>query len=324
MPKPLNQTLFFRGIYEFQDPSGSLICARVPYEGMADLYEGSAIFVRPNQCALIVHKGQIAEFVGPGTHSLKSENFPILTRLANLKFGFTSPIRTELYYFSASQFLGRRWGTSQPVFAQLGGKALPVRAFGNYNIRLVNPQKFYLKVMATRASYSVSEIEEVIQGQLIELFPEALSCVKELRDLSAKQKEISKSLEVLAQNALKEYGFAIESIQVLSILPSKEILQAMDASAAMDLIGDKREFLLYKAASTLESLQSGGGAAQGKGDPMHMMMGLMLGKNLLASDYRQKENKPAVAAVATVACRNCGESNNRENRFCPKCGKEIV
>jgi membrane protease subunit (stomatin/prohibitin family) len=323
VPKTNEQNLFFRGIYEFQDPSGSLICARVPYDGNADLYEGSAIFVRPNQGVIFVHKGQVADFLGPGTHSLKSENFPILTRLANLKFGFKSPIRSELYFFSSSQFLGRRWGTNQPVFAEIDGKPLPIRAYGNFNIRLVDPKKFYLKLMASRASFSISEIEEFVQGVLIEQFPNALKCVKALKDLSGKQKAISSLLETLAKTALKDYGLQVESIQVLSVLPSKEILQAMDASAAMEIIGDKREFLLYKAASTLDSLQSGGGN-QAKGDPMHMMMGLMLGKNLLASDYKQKENKAPIAIQSNAACKNCGQSNSVEFRFCPKCGKELA
>lgn len=322
MPKNANQSLFFRGIYEFDDPSGSLICARVPYEGMADLYEGSAIIVRPNQCAVLIHKGKFADVFKPGTHSLKTENLPILTRLQNIKFGLKSPIRSELYFFSLSQFLGRRWGTSQPVFAEVDGKTLPVRSYGNYTVRISQPGTFFLKVLGTRASYSISEVEDFVQGKLIELFPQALKCVTAFKDLSVKQKEISKSLENLAKDALKEYGLEIQNIQVLSVLPSKEILQAMDASAAMDIIGDKKEFLLYKAASTLESLQSGEGG--GKGDPMHMMMGLMLGKNLLASDYKKKENKPIAVLKNVESCKNCGNETSAEFRFCPKCGKELA
>src|SRR3989338_4642873 len=109
------QSILFKGFYEFEDPSGILIAAKVPPQGTADLYSGTTIVVKANQCALFLHKGKITEVLLEGTHAVKTENFPILTRLANWKFGFESPLRCEIWFFSSTVYAGRRWGTTQPI-----------------------------------------------------------------------------------------------------------------------------------------------------------------------------------------------------------------
>jgi membrane protease subunit (stomatin/prohibitin family) len=312
------QSLLFRGIYEFDDASGTLLAARQPHVGSADLFHNTAIVVRPNQAAIFVYKGKIADILGPGTHYVSSENFPVLTRLASWKFGFRSPLRCEIWFFSGHLMTGRRWGTSQPIVTVLDETSVPIRAFGNYNVRVTDPRAFLLKLVGSRSSMGISEIEEFIQGHIIELLPQVLRLAKSIRDLSALQKKISSHLEDLMTNALRPFGLGVQGIQVLSLLPPKEVIQAMDTKLAMDVIGDKREYLLYKAAASLDALHSSSGS-----DPMQMMMGLMLGKGLMGADYHDKENH-ALPRAAKVACPHCQSTHDSQNRFCPQCGKEVA
>ena len=69
-----DQSLLFRGIYEFEDPSGSLLAAKTPAFGTADLYDGTAIVVKPNQCAILVYKGKIADVLTSGLHKVTTQN----------------------------------------------------------------------------------------------------------------------------------------------------------------------------------------------------------------------------------------------------------
>ncbi len=69
------QSTLFRGIYEFEDPTGCLMAAKVPAAGTVDLYSGTAIVVKPSQCAVFVYKGQIADILLAGTHLVKTENY---------------------------------------------------------------------------------------------------------------------------------------------------------------------------------------------------------------------------------------------------------
>ncbi len=86
--------------------------------------------------------------------------------------------------------------------------------------------------------------------QLIEVLPEALADVKQLQQLGTAQKVIAKKLETVLSARLKTYGLAIKDLQVMSLLPAKEVLDAMDAKAAMQVIGSQREYMLYKAANS--------------------------------------------------------------------------
>lgn len=318
----------YRGIYEFEDPAGTLVAAKIPHHGTADLYAGTAVIVRPNQCALFIYKGKLADVFVEGTHELQTENVPLLTRLANWKFGFKSPLRAELWFFSSQAFTARRWGTSKPVFQTFEGiGSVPIRSFGNYNIRLSDPKKFYLTLIGNKNNYDITELEDFVQGQLVENFPEALSIVKSIESINKSQDEVSKKLQIISNRVLAKYGLEIVDLQVLSILPSTEILEAMDAKAAMQIIGNKQEYLLYRAANSLKELNSSEGNNTAN-DPMQMMLGMMLGKGLMGSDFREKEREVSSRMIPSGEinskqkfCSSCGSPMKSSDRFCSSCGK---
>ncbi len=307
----------FKGIYEFEDPSGSLIAAKVPPSGTVDLYNGTAVIVKPSQCVLFIYKGQVADILFAGTHQIKTENLPVLSKIANWQFGLQSPLRCELVFIAGHVFTARRWGSPQPILTNLEGfGAVPVRTFGNFNIVVSEPKKFYSKMVGSRSAFSISDLEEVVQGQIIELLPEVLSSIRSLQDLAKSYDDISQKIESSLNVNLEGYGVAAEKIQVLSVLPSKEIIEALDAKAAIQVIGSQKEYLLYKAANSLELGKDGTA-----NDPMQMMMGLMLGKGLIGADYHDKEAK--VALEARVACRACGHKTEASANFCAQCGKRL-
>lgn len=311
------QTTLFRGIYEFEDPSGCLLAAKVPAAGTADLYDGTAVIVKPSQQALFIYKGRIADILRSGTHQIKTENVPILTKLANWKFGFKSPLRCELVFFAVNDFTSRRWGTPQPMLLTLEGLgAVPIRSFGHFTVAITDPKLFFEKLVGTRTTFSITELEEFVQGQIVELLPDVLSSVKSLDQLGKSYNGLS---QILARNLnaeLQDYGVTCKNIQILSALPSKEVLEAIDAKTAIQVIGSQREYLLYKAASSLGEAQAGP-----SNDPLQMMMGLMLGKGLIGAEYHEKENK---MIEVQVACGSCGQRNASGANFCSKCGKKVA
>lgn len=311
------QSTFFKGIYDFEDPSGALVAAKVPAAGSVDLYSGTAVIVRPNQCAIFTYKGQIADVFFAGTHEVQTENMPLLTKLANWKFGFESPLRCELIFVAGHAFTGRRWGTSQPVVTNFKGfGSVPIRAFGNFNVVVTNPKLFYSKLMGTRATYSIADIDDFLQGQIVELLPEALLDVQSLEDLAESYNKVSKKLEMKLKKEIDEYGLSVQKIQILSALPSKEILEAMEAKTAIQIIGSQKEYLLYKAATSLGQANDNQG-----NDPLQMMMGMMLGKGLLGADYHDKEK---IAAIESKdLCKKCGKSVKADAKFCSNCGKKV-
>ncbi len=316
MAKPREQLLFFRGIYEFEDPSGGLLAARVPQVGTADLFRDTVVLVRPNQCAMFLYEGKVADKFGEGMHRLETLNIPLLTRLASWKLSFQSPLRCDLWFFATNAFPARRWGTAQPVIHKFDAVGtVPIRAYGNLTVVPKDPETFYLNLVGGRTSYDITDLEAYIQGHILELLPKALEIVKNITELNVLQDEVSQRLEELLKPVAERDGLEVRDIQVLSLLPSQEVLEALSARTAMNLIGDKREYLLYKAANSLEGWEGSGS------DPMQMMMGLMLGKGLFNLDYHEKEQK-ALEPAHRVTCPACGQTTEAGNRFCPNCGKE--
>jgi len=321
------QSSVFRGIYEFEDPGGCLVAARIPATGSAALYSGTAVVVRPNQCCLFIYKGKIADLFLEGTHTILTENLPLLTQMASWRFGFQSPLRCELWFFSRQVYAGRRWGTGKPVLQKFKGfDTVPIRAYGNYNIVLKDPKSFYETLIGSRSGFDVSELEDFVQGQILEVFPEALSVVTNIEDLNKSQDLVSEKLQSLVNRVLARYGLKILDLQVLSLLPSDEILKALDAKAAMNIIGDKQEYLLYQAANSLNELQAGKGENHSN-DPMQMMLGLMLGKSLMGADFRKKEREVAPRLLSEVPegvkghfCPHCGSKVRGTDKFCSQCG----
>ena len=330
------QYAVFKGIYEFEDPGGTLIAARIPYSGTADLYSGTTILVRPNQCVLFVYKGEVTDVLMEGTHKVETKNFPIITRLANWQFGFRIPLRCEILFFSNTIDTARRWGTAQPVIYDFPDyQGVPIRAFGLFNVVPRDPKLIYRTLIGNRTSYDITELERFVQGQITELLPEALSVVESLQSLNKHQDNVSKKLQTKVNKILKGFGLEVIELQVMSLVPSQEVLKALDTKAAMNIVGDKQEFLLYKAAnSLLESPQSEGlvgGGNSASNDPMQLMLGLMLGKNLISSNFREKEQAVFPRMIKSKEkqtrdrsyCSSCGHVVAQNDKFCSSCGKKL-
>lgn len=311
------QSALFRGIYEFEDPSGALLAAKVPAVGSADLFDGTAVLVRPHQCALFIYQGQMADVLFAGTHTLRTENLPLLTRLANWRFGFQSPLRAELIFISGHVLTGRRWGTPQPVIISLRSMgSVPLRAFGNFNLVINDAKAFYLKLVGSRTTFSVVDLEDFVQNQIVEMLPRAIGEIDSFEQLNAGKTDLSRKLEGMLNREMKPYGVSIQKIQVLSALPSKEVIEALDAKMAIKMIGSQKEYLLYKAANSLLNERSNSG-----NDPMQMMMGLMLGKGLIGADYHQKEQP--LQLIEQQLCPGCQASIVKPARFCSQCGEKL-
>lgn len=171
--------------------------------------------------------------------------------------------------------------------------------------------------MGTRSTFSITDVEDFIQGQIVELLPEALASVKKLEDLAHSYNQISKKMETTLNHELSEYGLRVPNIQILSALPSQEVIDALEAKTAIKIIGSQKEYLLYKAATSLGQQND-----SNTNDPLQMMMGIMLGKGLIGADYREKESIETKLETKN-ACQHCSTPLQADARFCQNCGKRV-
>ena len=108
-----NMALFLK-IIEWQSTGSGEIVHRVKVNGR-DINGGSKLVVRPSQAAVFVHKGQLADIFGEGTHNLNTGILPILSKLEGWQYGFKTTITVDLYFVDLTQFTDMKWGTANPV-----------------------------------------------------------------------------------------------------------------------------------------------------------------------------------------------------------------
>ena len=83
----------FLDVIEYEDKSNKLVVSKYRREsGNNELKQGSKVIVRESQNAVFLKEGKIADILQPGTYSLKTENFPILTSLQAFPYMFVSPV----------------------------------------------------------------------------------------------------------------------------------------------------------------------------------------------------------------------------------------
>src|SRR3954464_12520135 len=79
----------FIDIIEWLDDSRDTIVWRVP-RFQNEIKMGAKLVVREAQTGAFVNEGQVADVFPPGTHTLTTQNLPILATLKGWKYGFES------------------------------------------------------------------------------------------------------------------------------------------------------------------------------------------------------------------------------------------
>jgi len=132
-------------IVEWLDDSNNTLVYRFERYGNEIKY-GAKLVVREGQAAIFVNEGKLADVFAPGTHSLVTQNIPLLSTLKGWAYGFESPFKAEVYFVSTRRFTNQKWGTKNPITlrdAEFGPVRL--RAFGTYVVKVADPAIFLRK-----------------------------------------------------------------------------------------------------------------------------------------------------------------------------------
>ena len=109
-----------------------------------DLRLGTQLVVSISQVAFFVKGGKIFDQYESGTHTLKSENIPLINKLINLPFGSSSPFQAEVWFVNLISKMDVKWGTGTPIQLEdpKYGVIVPVRAYGQYGFKISNARLF--------------------------------------------------------------------------------------------------------------------------------------------------------------------------------------
>ncbi|MCF6186998.1 MAG: SPFH domain-containing protein [Desulfobulbaceae bacterium] len=307
---------------EWFDESGRELLHRLPEQGSGEIKFGAQLTVRESQAAVMYYKGRACDAFGPGRHTLKTGNIPILTKILSAPWGMISPLRAEVYFVNLKVFTDLKWGTRDPVAfrdAELG--LVRLRAHGVFNIRVVQPVLFINTLAGTMGKYSTEQIEEylkrVIVSRLNDFLGEKLNT---LFDLPGSFDELATGLGKRLAKDFSRFGLALDGLYITSITPPQEVQEAIDDRSRLSVIQDMDKFVRMKAAMAMEKAATAGGeAGAGLGLGMGMMMPGMFGNLQAGGGKDEPEEKKN-----TVQCRECENAIPADARFCPYCGHQQV
>lgn len=317
-------------VVEWKNKPGEIIY-RFP-EGAVSM--GAQLIVMEHQEAVFFREGRALDSFGPGRHTLKTGNIPILEKIVNLPFGGKSPFPAEVYFLNKTEIPNLQWGTKVPMDLEdpVYHIAIPVRAHGNFSVKIKDSKSFLTMAIGTWQAYTSEAIENTLRNQVI--LPRLQDLIAEfmlkqnitILKIGQYYDEIgaagrAKIVDEFASYGLELIRFAVESINFPQEDESvKRLKKALADKAEIGIMGQE-DYKMKRTFDTMEKAAASDGMAGGM---MGAGMGLGMGQQMAGMMGAAMGGVQPQAAGAMVVCPHCNAQNKAGSKFCSSCGKELA
>lgn len=222
-----------------------------------DIKNGAKLTVRESQVVVLMNEGEFGDVYNPGLHTLTTSNMPITTTLKSWKYAFNSPFKVDIYFVNTKQFTNLKWGTSSPIImrdAELG--QIRLKSFGNFAIKINDPQKFITAFTGTNSYVKVDQLEatlrNIISSKMAEGFAEANVTVL---DLTMQFSELSEKLMPVFRHEFDTYGVSLEKFFIESVSLPEEVEKMFDKKTQLNIMkGNLDDFNKMQAGISMEKI----------------------------------------------------------------------
>lgn len=270
----------FIDIIEWTDDSRDTLSFRFPDDDK-EIKNGAQLIVRESQVAQFVYLGQFGDKFGPGRYTLTTDNIPILTDLKGWKYAFASPFKADVYFVLTRLFTGNKWGTANPVMMRDQDFGIVrLRAYGTYDFRVADVQKFLKEVAGTDDHFRLDEFNDTMRSRIVSVFSDALAQAKiPALDVAARYAELGEALLPVINPILGDkYGLAMTSFIVENVSVPSEVEQAIDKRSSMAAVGNLNDYVKYQMGQGMASGGTGGVAGIGA----EMAVGMAMAQQMIS------------------------------------------
>jgi len=318
-----SNNVFFLENLEWFDETGQELVHRLPQEGSGEIKYGAQLTIRESQAGVFYYKGKAVGVFGPGRHTLKTANIPLLTKIASLPWGMQSPLRAEMYFVNLKVFTNLKWGTRDPVAfkdSELG--LIRLRAFGVFNLQVVQPVLFINRLVGTQGIYTTTEVEEYLNRVIVSRYNDFMGeKIDSILNLPSKYDELSEGLAQRLQEDFSHFGINLTHLYINSITPPPEVQQAIDDRSRMGVFDDMNKLMQMKAAMAMEkAADAESGTGNGMGAGMGLMMPAMFAQYFAGALPQSRKTQ----APSEFKCPECHHTIAVDAKFCPQCGHQQV
>ena len=269
----------FLDVIEFEDKSNKLIVTKFQREsGNNELKQGSKVIVRESQNAVFLKGGQLADILPPGTYSLRTENFPVLSTLKAFPYLFVSPVIADLYFVSTRQFIDNKWATKNPIMKRDNDFSMVrIRAFGKFAFRITDVAVFMREIFGTKGIVMTYDIVEYLSSMVTEAFSTTVGeSPMSVLDLAAEYRKFSTTIQEKLNAQTSTIGVQFSDILIENVSLPDEVEKLIDEQSGIGIAKqDMQSFMQYQTARAMRdaSKQKGGLAGLGAGMGAGMALG---------------------------------------------------
>lgn len=289
----------------FNDPEEKEIVACVPISADIAVANGASLIVAGHQRAMVFAGGRVHDMFGPGNYNLTPATLPVFTK----NTGANPSVQTlplQVIFVNATPMTDKKWGTKNPGMvrdARFG--SIPVRAFGSYGLRIVQPLVFVNTLVIAQKLFSGREIENFIRDILGAVCAENIGrAVHDVAAVADAYTVIADTVLPYAAEYLKRNGIELREYKVTNVNIPDEIQQMLDDKALH--VEPELAAVSIKKNNDESVLPLGIGAGLGM-----LLPGMMYGADSIVSD-------------GVILCTHCNEKVAAGNKFCPKCGRPMT
>jgi membrane protease subunit (stomatin/prohibitin family) len=296
-------------IIEWVNPGPEDIVWRYPNENIT---WGAQLIVHEYEVAVFFRDGKAYDVLGPGRHTLTTQNLPLLTQVLSRLAGYPStPFKATVIFVSTKQFKGLFGGRTQTA------ELAPLMFRGSYWFRVADPRVFVMEVVGGQGKYTSSEVSEFIRGFINERMIKHLATY-DLATVFTKVDEVSFKAKAFILEEMRRIGLELIDLKIEGVDTTPEYRDRLfwikqTGAATYVLQTDTLK-------SVAKELGKSPGAAVGAGV---VMIPPLLQPPPPAQQPQPAPVPAAAPQPAAKTCPQCGRQVPSDAVFCPYCGYRL-
>ena len=302
----------FLDVVQWLDDSNDIMAWRFPFRGQ-EIQNGGRLIVRPSQAAVFMDEGKVADvFVEPNTYTLNTQNLPVLATLKGWKFGFESPIKSDVVYVNTKLFNDLGWGTPNPVMMRDPDFGMVrIKAHGIYSIQVPeDPEaiKMFIKqLVGTNGQYTIQDCQDQLRKTISSKLADTLAELKMgALDLNMKIDEVGDAVKEKLQAEFLTMGVKLAKLVVEPFTLPEEVEAMMDKRTSVGMMAPVMgAYTQMQVADSMPiaAANEGGIAGLGMGAGLGFGMGGMMAGQMAQANqgFQQPMGMGAPQAAAAAA-----------------------